>query len=128
MVEALRGVVKFGTARGTLAGFAQPTACKTGTTERYIDAWLICFTPHITLGGWIGGPEDYSKTLGDRATGAGTVGPMIRYGLDNWYQNTEPVPFLEESEEYMKSLVNPPDFGKEMESMENTDPDVEAPQ
>lgn len=126
MVEALRGVVKFGTAR-SLDSLKQPSACKTGTTERYVDAWLICFTPHITLGTWMGGPEDYTKSLGDRVTGARTA-PAIRHVLENWYSDYEPTPFQEESEEYMKSLINPKSFQKEMESLKDSDPDVEAPQ
>lgn len=126
MVEALRGVVKFGTAR-SLDSLSQPSACKTGTTERYIDTWLICFTPHITLGAWMGGPEDYTKSLGDRETGA-RMSPVVRHVLENWYKGYEPVLFPEESEEYMQSLVKPSSFQKEMESIKNSDPDVEAPQ
>lgn len=127
MVEALRGVVKFGTAR-SLDALTQPSAGKTGTTENYIDAWFIGFTPHITYGAWVGGPEDYTKPLGDKATGGSTALPIVKYVLENWYRDSQPVEFLEISEEYMKSLVQPKDFQTEMESLKNSDPDVEAPQ
>ena len=127
MVDALRGVVKFGTAR-SLDSLKQPSACKTGTTERYIDAWLICFTPHVTLGAWVGGPADYTNPLGDRETGGRTAGPAVRHALENWYKDYEPVSFQEESEEYMKSLVSPKSFQKEMESLKDSNPDSEAPQ
>lgn len=116
ITEALRGVVKFGTAR-SLDSLVQPSACKTGTTERYIDAWLICFTPHITLGTWMGGPEDYTKSLGDRETGARTA-PAIRHVLENWYKDQTPVLFSEELEGWMKALVEGKSFKKEMEELE----------
>lgn len=127
MVDALRGVVKFGTAR-SLDSLKQPSAGKTGTTENYIDAWFMGFTPHITFGAWIGGPENYTKPLGDRETGAKTALPAVKYALENWYKDYEPTFFQEESEEYMKSLVSPKSFQKEMESLKGADPDVEAPQ
>src|SRR3989338_749641 len=127
MVEALRGVVKFGTAR-SLDSLKQPTACKTGTTENYIDAWFMGFTPHITFGAWVGGPESYEKPLGDRATGGSVALPIAKHVLANWYKDSESTPFQEESEEYMKSLVSPKSFEKEVESLKGSDPDVEAPQ
>lgn len=126
MVDALRGVVKFGTVRA-LDSVAQPSACKTGTTEGYIDVWLVCFTPHVTLGAWMGGPEDYKKSLGDRETGA-KLAPAIKYVLEHWYAGFEPTLFQEESSEYMKFLVSPPSFEKEMDELKNSDPDTEAPQ
>jgi len=125
MVESLRGVVKFGTAR-SLDSLLQPTAGKTGTTENYIDAWFVGFTPDITAAVWMGGPESYEKSLGDKETGSKVI-PAFRHVVENWYKGFEPSYFSEESKEYMESLVKPPSFDKEMESLKDGDPDTEAP-
>ena len=41
------------TARGR-SGFTLPAAGKTGTTNDYVDAWFVGFTPQLVTGVWIG--------------------------------------------------------------------------
>ena len=36
------------------SGFTLPAAGKTGTTNDYVDAWFVGFTPHLVTGVWIG--------------------------------------------------------------------------
>jgi len=67
MTSVMEGVVQRGTATaakelgGHLAG-------KTGTTDRYTDAWFIGFNNRITCGVWVG--RDKKEPIGRRMTGA----------------------------------------------------------
>jgi 1A family penicillin-binding protein len=55
MSSMLADVVNSGTAyRARQAGFTLPAAGKTGTTNGYVDAWFVGFTPHLVTGVWIG--------------------------------------------------------------------------
>jgi membrane peptidoglycan carboxypeptidase len=55
MASMLSDVINHGTAyRARQAGFTLPAAGKTGTTNEYIDAWFVGFTPRVVTGVWIG--------------------------------------------------------------------------
>jgi membrane carboxypeptidase/penicillin-binding protein len=55
MSSMLADVINSGTAyRARQAGFTLPAAGKTGTTNDYVDAWFVGFTPHLVTGVWIG--------------------------------------------------------------------------
>ncbi len=55
MSSMLSDVINSGTAyRARQAGFVLPAAGKTGTTNDYVDAWFVGFTPHIVTGVWMG--------------------------------------------------------------------------
>jgi 1A family penicillin-binding protein len=55
MSSMLADVINSGTAyRARQAGFSLPAAGKTGTTNGYVDAWFVGFTPHLVTGVWIG--------------------------------------------------------------------------
>ena len=55
MSSMLADVINAGTAyRARQAGFMLPAAGKTGTTNDYVDAWFVGFTPHLVTGVWIG--------------------------------------------------------------------------
>ena len=50
-----RGRDHAGTAyRARQTGFTLPAAGKTGTTNDYVDAWFVGFTPHVITGVWVG--------------------------------------------------------------------------
>lgn len=67
MSNLLRGVILNGTGQG--AKSAGPyIAGKTGTTNNYVDAWFIGFSPNLVTGVWTG--FDDNKTLGYGETGA----------------------------------------------------------
>jgi 1A family penicillin-binding protein len=62
MTSMLSDVINYGTAyRARQAGFTLPAAGKTGTTNEYVDAWFVGFTPHLVTGVWIG--FDQPKTI-----------------------------------------------------------------
>jgi 1A family penicillin-binding protein len=55
MTSMLSDVVNHGTAyRARVEGFTLPAAGKTGTTNDFVDAWFVGFTPKLVAGVWIG--------------------------------------------------------------------------
>ncbi|MBI2640700.1 MAG: transglycosylase domain-containing protein [Candidatus Sungbacteria bacterium] len=115
MLAALREAVKSGTA-SALSGLNQPLACKTGTTDNFTDALLFCFTPDITMGVWMGYPENAKKSLGDKEFGArGAV--AIKHVIENWYRGQDPHPFQEESKDWKEFQQIPDLFQKELEEL-----------
>jgi penicillin-binding protein 1A len=73
MTSMLRDVVLHGT--GVAANrLKYPVAGKTGTTNDFVDAWFVGFSPSITCGVWVG--FDEKKTLGDKETGAHAALPI----------------------------------------------------
>lgn len=74
MTNIMKGVVKEGTARSIK--LKHPIAGKTGTTNNYIDAWFVGFTPEIVCGVWVG--RDDNKPMGKKETGSRTAIPIWR--------------------------------------------------
>ena len=55
MATMLADVVDAGTAnRARAMGFTLPAAGKTGTTNDFVDAWFVGFTPSLVAGVWVG--------------------------------------------------------------------------
>jgi penicillin-binding protein 1A len=55
LTSMLADVVNQGTAwRARREGFMLPAAGKTGTTNDYVDAWFVGFTPSVVTGVWVG--------------------------------------------------------------------------
>ena len=52
LVDMMQGVISRGT--GAAAGIGRPAAGKTGTTDNYVDAWFVGFTPDLVTAVWIG--------------------------------------------------------------------------
>jgi penicillin-binding protein 1A len=68
LTSLLESVMNEGFGRGArLAGFTEPAAGKTGTTDLNTDAWFIGFTKELAVGVWTG--FDEKKTMGDGMTG-----------------------------------------------------------
>jgi 1A family penicillin-binding protein len=62
MSSMLADVITSGTAyKARQMGFALPAAGKTGTTNDYVDAWFVGYTPHLVTGVWVG--FDQPKTI-----------------------------------------------------------------
>jgi penicillin-binding protein 1A len=73
MTYLLQGVVREGTAAAA-AALGWPLAGKTGTTDKYTDAWFIGFSPTMCAGVWVG--YDTKITLGERQSGAVAALPI----------------------------------------------------
>ncbi|MBI2373753.1 MAG: PBP1A family penicillin-binding protein [Deltaproteobacteria bacterium] len=72
LADMMREVVNSGTAKKAhKEGFDR--AGKTGTTNDFIDAWYLGYTPRYTIGVWVG--TDGTFTLGDKETGGKTALP-----------------------------------------------------
>jgi 1A family penicillin-binding protein len=73
--QMLKDVLTYGTAKG-LRGFSQAHACagKTGTTDDYMDAWFVGFTPNLVTGIWVG--YDKPRPGGKGFTGGAVAAPI----------------------------------------------------
>ena len=72
VTKVLRANVLGGT--GTRANIGVPQAGKTGTTDKFTDAWFVGYTPHYVAAVWVGYPNNtgYKRTLsGLRGGGQG---------------------------------------------------------
>jgi len=73
MTVLLKGVVEHGTGfRARRLG--RPVAGKTGTTNRYKDAWFVGFSPDIVTSVWVG--YDRQRTMGSLETGSRAASPI----------------------------------------------------
>lgn len=76
ITDLLQSVLKEGTGQSaTYFGFDRPGGGKTGTTQRFTDAWFVGFTPQIAAGVWVG-VDDPAVSLGNRRSGAVAALPM----------------------------------------------------
>jgi penicillin-binding protein 1A len=74
VTSLLKSVVDDGTGRGA-KGLNKPLAGKTGTTNNYVDAWFVGYSPNIVTGVWVG-YDNATASLGDRETGARSALPI----------------------------------------------------
>lgn len=65
-VNMLEDVLIWGSGGGM--GIGRPAAGKTGTTDNYVDAWFVGFTPDLSTAVWVG--DDNNRTL-DNMSGSG---------------------------------------------------------
>jgi len=73
MTNLLESVVQNGTGWRAKT-LSRPVAGKTGTTNQFMDAWFIGYTPELITGVWVG--FDDEKSLGDDETGARAASPI----------------------------------------------------
>jgi penicillin-binding protein 1A len=75
MINLLQGVVENGTGqRIRWLGFERPVAGKTGTTNNFVNAWFIGFTPNLACGVYVG--YDNMLPLGENMTGSRAAIPI----------------------------------------------------
>ncbi len=73
MTNMLQSVVSSGTGRGVRRYFSYPAAGKTGTTQKYADAWYVGFTHDLAAGVWVGFDDHrikFTNTYGQGAVAA----------------------------------------------------------
>lgn len=79
LTSMLKSVVEEGTATAAKR-LGRPIAGKTGTTNDYVDAWFIGYSPNLVTGVWIG--YDQIKSLGHLETGARAALPIwLNYSM-----------------------------------------------
>ncbi|MDH4163151.1 MAG: PBP1A family penicillin-binding protein [Nitrospirota bacterium] len=74
VTSLLKSVVDEGTGRGA-KWLNKPLAGKTGTTNNYVDAWFVGYSPSVVTGVWVG-YDNAAASLGDRETGARSALPI----------------------------------------------------
>ncbi len=91
LTSMLKSVVEDGTATAARS-LGRPIAGKTGTTNDYVDAWFIGYSPNLVTGVWVG--FDQMKPLGQLETGARAALPIwLNYSMfaESYYP---PVDFM----------------------------------
>ncbi len=73
ITSLLQSVVEHGTGKKVRA-LNRPAAGKTGTTNNYVDAWFMGYTPDLVTGVWVG--KDKDEPLGRNETGSRTAIPI----------------------------------------------------
>ncbi len=54
IVDMMTDVINYGTGAGVRRYFQYPAAGKTGTTQKFSDAWFVGVTPELVAGAWVG--------------------------------------------------------------------------
>jgi penicillin-binding protein 1A len=91
VTSLLKSVVSEGTGRGARS-LNKPLAGKTGTTNNYVDAWFVGYSPSIVAGVWVG-YDNAQASLGDRETGARSSLPIWIGVMAKALANKEPEDF-----------------------------------
>ncbi len=86
----LKGVVDVGTAR-RLRQVGVPLAGKTGTTNDFIDAWFVGFSPDLVVCVFVG--HDQPRGLGRGETGGRVAAPIFGEFMRRTVGDQPPVPF-----------------------------------
>ncbi len=73
ITSLLQSVVQHGTATKVKA-LGRPVAGKTGTTNNFVDAWFMGYTPDMVTGVWVG--KDKDEPLGQNETGSRAAIPI----------------------------------------------------
>ena len=103
ITSLLQSVVQEGTAK-KVRSLNRPTAGKTGTTNNYIDAWFMGFTPKLITGVWVG--KDNVEPLGRNETGSRTAIPIWLDYMKGALINT-PIQNFPVSSETVFAKINP---------------------
>jgi membrane peptidoglycan carboxypeptidase len=64
----------------------RPAAAKTGTSDKFIDNWTMGYTPHVTVGVWVGNSDNSmmdNNVIG--ITGAGPIWHDVMEYVSNYY-------------------------------------------
>jgi len=91
LTSMMSGVIERGT--GWNAKIGRPAAGKTGTTDDFVDAWFIGFTPDLATAVYIG--NDDRKSLGNKMTGGVVAAPIWAKFMKNALKNNEKKDFLQ---------------------------------
>jgi penicillin-binding protein 1A len=93
ITSLMQSVIQNGTATKVRA-LKRPVAGKTGTTNNYVDAWFMGYTPELVTGVWVG--KDKDEPLGRNETGSRAAIPIwlqfMQEALANQPKINFPVP------------------------------------
>lgn len=86
MVDMLSDVVNYGTGAGVRRYFQYPAAGKTGTTQKFSDAWFVGFTPDLVAGVWVGFDDHRVKFTNWYGQGARAALPIWAMFMEGAYK------------------------------------------
>ncbi len=86
MVDMMSDVVNFGTGAGVRKYFQYPAAGKTGTTQKFSDAWFVGFTPDLVAGAWVGFDDYRVKFTNWYGQGARAALPIWAMFMEGAYK------------------------------------------
>jgi penicillin-binding protein 1A len=93
ITSLMQSVIKNGTAT-KIKALKRPVAGKTGTTNNYVDAWFMGYTPELVTGVWVG--KDKDEPLGRNETGSRAAIPIwlqfMQEALSNRPKINFPIP------------------------------------
>ena len=93
LTNLMEGVVKRGTASWAVGErLGRPVAGKTGTSNNFVDAWFVGFTPDLIAVVWIGYDRG-QKSLGDRRVGGVVAAPIWRKFMEVALEDIPPSEF-----------------------------------
>lgn len=104
VLEGMRWVVLAGTAHSAMKDLTKEfaVACKTGTTNNFTDAWILCGTPRYLVAVWIGFDRKaiplVSRESSAKETGGSAAAPIAAEILKEIYKNRPYDLFPEEME------------------------------
>ncbi len=84
ITSLLQSVVENGTGKRVKA-LGRPVAGKTGTTNNYVDAWFLGYTPQLVTGVWVG--KDSVEPLGKNETGSRSAIPIWLQFMQDAHQD-----------------------------------------
>ena len=90
VVSMMEGVVQRGTGR-VLKAIGKPIGGKTGTTNDFLDAWFVGFTPDLVVAAFVG--FDRPQSLGRKEAGGRVAAPIVRAFLAAVLSEKPAVPF-----------------------------------
>jgi penicillin-binding protein 1A len=90
VTSLLQSVVEDGTGKQVKA-LGRPVAGKTGTTNNYVDAWFLGYTPQLVTGVWVG--KDSVEPLGKNETGSRSAIPIWLQFMQDAHQDLPVVNF-----------------------------------
>jgi penicillin-binding protein 1A len=87
MVDMMSDVVNYGTGAGVRQYFQYPAAGKTGTTQKFSDAWFVGFTPDLVAGAWVGFDDHRVKFTNWYGQGARAALPIWAMFMEGAYKD-----------------------------------------
>lgn len=90
VVAMLQGVVQRGTGR-QIRTLGKPLAGKTGTTNDWVDAWFVGFSPDLVVGVFVG--FDRPRSLGNGEEGSLAAAPVFKQFMAAALKDQTPPPF-----------------------------------
>jgi len=103
ITSLLQSVVQEGTAT-KVKDLGRPIAGKTGTTNDFVDAWFLGYTPNIVTGVWVG--KDQDESLGVNETGSRAAIPIWLDFMKRALKDT-PILGFPESDHVVFAKVDP---------------------